>query len=166
MITLKNINKKFSHQEVLCDFNYDFSDTGFYLLYGPSGCGKTTLLNIIAGIWKFDSGEAYYYDESFEKAGSSYFDQITYITQDAYFVDYINILDNLKLCEQEEEKIQKVLQQLHLEHVKEQYPSTLSGGEKQRVAIARSLLLHHKIILLDEPILLWIKKIVILSYLY
>lgn len=151
MITLKNINKKFSHQEVLCDFNYDFSDTGFYLLYGPSGCGKTTLLNIIAGIWKFDSGEAYYYDESFEKAGSSYFDQITYITQDAYFVDYINILDNLKLCEQEEEKIQKVLQQLHLEHVKEQYPSTLSGGEKQRVAIARSLLLHHKIILLDEP---------------
>ena len=151
MIILKNIYKSFPHQEVLHNFNYQFSDTGFYLLFGPSGCGKTTLLNLIAGIWRYDDGQAFFNHNTFEDAGNQYFNQISYITQDAYFVDYLTALENLSICDQKIENIHNMLKKFHLEHVAQQYPSTLSGGERQRLAIARSLLLKHSILLLDEP---------------
>lgn len=151
MITLRNVNKRFSNQTVLENFNYQFDTSGFYLLFGPSGCGKTTLLNIISGIWNYDSGEVCYYDTPIEALKDGYMNHISYITQDAYFVDYLSLFDNLKLCEENEETIQTVLVKLQIEHVKDQVPSSLSGGERQRAAIARCLLLHREIILLDEP---------------
>ena len=63
MLALKHIKKSYGKQQVLDDFNYYFSDSGFYLLFGPSGCGKTTLLNLIAGIIQPDEGKIYIHDE-------------------------------------------------------------------------------------------------------
>lgn len=56
MIRCKNLTKQYGGQVVLSDFSYDFSDTGFYLLYGESGSGKTTLINVLSGMLPFDGG--------------------------------------------------------------------------------------------------------------
>ncbi|MDD4592750.1 MAG: ATP-binding cassette domain-containing protein [Parabacteroides sp.] len=153
MINCKNIYKKYGVEEVLIDFSYDFPNTGFVLLYGESGCGKTTLLNILAGLIEFDKGKVIFGDETYyirvnmDKAS----DHIGYITQDPHFIDYLTVIDNLKLCSTDDKEIETMLSRLGLSDKKNSYPQKLSGGEKQRVAIIQALLSGKSILLLDEP---------------
>ncbi len=153
MIICDNICKSFNTQRVLDLFSCRFNDTGFYLLFGESGSGKTTFLNILAGFLPFDSGIITLNGKSFENqvthdGAENGFD---YITQDSYFADFLSVIDNMRLVCESDEKILNTLDLFGLREKTAQTPATLSGGEKQRLAIARALLGGKKVLLLDEP---------------
>lgn len=139
MIKCNNVNKIYNNRFIIKDFTYEFKDNGFYLLFGNSGCGKTTLLNLLAGFVACDSGEILVEGK------------IDYIIQDTFFVDFLTVMDNLKMVSEDTEKAHYLLNKFGLEKTAEQYPSTLSGGEKQRLAIIRSVLQEKEILFLDEP---------------
>lgn len=155
MITCRKLSKKYDDRTVLNNFNYVFKQTGMYLLFGRSGSGKTTLLNLITGLINFDSGsiEFDFLKKPFIKQVDNKVvaDKIAYISQNTYFVDYLTILDNLKLCTDDFKKITSLLDEFQLTNIIEKYPHQISGGERQRLAIIQALLSEKEIFLLDEP---------------
>jgi len=153
MIICEKVCKSFDDTEVLKSFDYEFNDSGFYLLFGESGSGKTTLLNILGGFLCFDSGKISINGQAFEKRvdKEAFAEMVDYITQDVFFVDFLTVLDNLKMLCEDEEKIRNLAEKVGLCEKLNQFPDTLSGGEKQRLAIARALIKGKSILLLDEP---------------
>jgi len=123
------------------------------LLYGESGSGKTTLLNILAGLIPFNSGSVTFQGEKYaNQVDKSVIGKyIGYITQDVHFIDYLTVLDNLRLCSTNDDIIEQRLLDFGLLELKDCFPSTLSGGERQRLAILQALLAEKEIIFLDEP---------------
>ncbi len=153
MIECSKLSKAYLNQLVIDEFSYEFKDAGFYLLLGESGSGKTTLLNILAGLTPFDGGIITWNDLCYtEQVDNSVIqDSFAYITQDAFFVDFLSIGDNLRLIDSNESKILSTLARFGLANKINHFPSTLSGGEKQRLAIVRAILSNKKVLLLDEP---------------
>lgn len=153
MITLKNICKSYDHQQVLKNFNYTFEDGHLYLIYGHSGCGKTTLLDILAGFIDYDEG-SYEWNHTLiigKEHQQELSKHIAYLSQFPYFIPYLTIQEHLLLINDNIEEIQSYAKRFHIEQQLQQYPSTLSGGEKQRVAIIQTLLSKKQVLLLDEP---------------
>lgn len=147
ILELENINKSYK-QTVLYECNYKFNHTGFYALYGPSGSGKSTLLNIIAGFEMPDSGKVHYR-----------FNTLEYVMQEHMLLTNISVRENLyikmNLTNYKENEydsiIHKICKKLSIEGLIDEKVSFLSGGEKQRVSLARALLNVPEVILLDEP---------------
>ncbi len=146
MISIVDVVKTYNKQIVINHFSFTFEEKGFYLLFGPSGCGKTTLMNLIYGIETPDSGTITYEPKEY-----LILDNMAYVTQDSYFIDYLTIQDHLHLLGIEKEKYIEKFEQFSLVSVLDRFPGTLSGGERQRVSIILELLQHKKVILLDEP---------------
>ena len=153
MIECREIYKIYNNIVVIENFSYKFQDNGFYLLFGESGSGKTTFLNILSGLMSYESGIITLEDIEFKHNLDKEFmaDKAEYITQDTFFVDFLNVLDNLKLVCVDESHITQMMERFGMLEKMYAYPATLSGGEKQRVAIVRALLSGKKILLLDEP---------------
>lgn len=153
MIKCEYIDKIYKDEVVIENFTYEFENTGFYLLFGESGSGKTTFLNILAGLLSYEKGQVVIEGNEYENiVDKEYMSQkADYITQDTFFVDFLDILDNLKMINNDEEGIKQSLDRFGLLSKLKEYPSKLSGGEKQRLAIVRSLMNGKKILLLDEP---------------
>lgn len=153
MILCENIYKSFGTQVVIKSFSYQFEDNGFYLLFGESGSGKTTFLNILSGFLPFESGKINIDGNEFSgKVDRSIIkSDFDYITQDTFFVEFLTVSDNLRMIVDDDKRIQEMLDMFGLSDKATQYPTTLSGGEKQRLAIARSILGDKKILFLDEP---------------
>jgi len=152
IIGIKNLNKSYNTEKVIKNFNYTFNDTGFYVFMGTSGCGKTTLINSIMGLIDFEG--------LISINGTDYKDKVDYntiknfigyITQDVELVEYLTIEDNLKLCSLDDDKIKEITKHLGIENILKKYPNETSGGEKERVAIAQSLIQEKSILILDEP---------------
>lgn len=152
IIRLNKIDKNFGSQIIFNNFSFSFSSNGLYLLLGPSGSGKTTLLNIIIGLEPF-CGNINIFDKTFNnKVDNEYVRKnIAYIAQNSYFVDYLTIYDNLKLCKNDIQEIESLLSKFSLLSKKHSYPNELSGGEKERLSIIGALLQNKKVLLLDEP---------------
>jgi NitT/TauT family transport system ATP-binding protein len=158
-IKIKNINKSYSAHEkevkVLENINFDINDGELICLLGPSGCGKTTLLRLIAGLEKANSGEIYVNDELVSKPSKDR----GFIFQQYSLFPWLNVLDNVMFGlnltnESKEENLKsakRYLERVGLSDVENNYPHELSGGMKQRVAIIRSLLNHTPVLLMDEP---------------
>ncbi len=153
MISCSSLAKSYGTQIVLQDFSFDFPDVGLFLLLGESGSGKTTFLNILSGMIPFDGGSltlgGVEYRSQVDAADLA--ERIDYITQDSYFADFLSVTDNLRLVRDEPEEIAALLEQYGLSRAAEQLPPTLSGGEKQRLAILRAILGGKDMLLLDEP---------------
>lgn len=148
LIKVKNLDKAFEYDtKVLENFSYTFLDKGFYLLFGESGCGKTTLLNLICGLEKPDKGEVIFCGEGDISS------DISYITQDTYYVDYLTVFDNLKMAavDMTDEEIKELAEKFGMTDRLDSYPEILSGGEKQRLAIVRAVVQKRGILILDEP---------------
>ncbi len=155
MIWCRNISKTYNCDLVLKNFNYYFEKGKMYFIYGRSGSGKTTLLNIICGLVDYDSGFV-----SFEFSRKKYYkkvdneevmNNIAYISQNTYLINYLSVYDNLILCNNDENIVISFLKEFNLLHLKDKMPNTLSGGEKQRIAIMQAILMNKNILLLDEP---------------
>lgn len=165
MISIRDLNKKYGQDSIYDNANYEFKDTGITSFLGPSGSGKTTLLNLIAAFDKDYDGEIIVNgidlkDLSLEEGCRYRFNNIGFIFQHYNLLKGYTALDNVIMTLNledgisEEEKIKKgksILEELGLGGKINQKVETLSGGEKQRVAIGRALINNPSIILADEP---------------
>ena len=153
MISCSGLTKSYGTQPVFRELSFEAPDTGLLILLGESGSGKTTFLNILSGMIPFDEGivciDGQAYHGQIDAAALAA--RIDYITQDSYFADFLNVTDNLRLVRDEPKEINALLKQYGLSRTAEQLPPTLSGGEKQRLAILRAILGGKDILLLDEP---------------
>lgn len=153
IIEVKDLCKKYytKDKEIIAidNISLDVYDGEFLTIVGPSGCGKSTFLNIIGGIDNKSSGEVNYNGNI----------KIGYMLQNDCLFSWLNILDNCLIGL----KVNKLLNEENIKYVKNlintyglsdfmySYPSSLSGGMKQRVALIRTLALKPDILLLDEP---------------
>ena len=154
MIICKNLKKTYGKTTIFNDFSYLFQDTGLYILYGVSGCGKTTLLQILLGIESFDDGLIIYNSDEYKNKVHFHKiqDEVAYISQDSYFIDFLTIEENLLLqSKKTKNKIKDMMKLFNLDSLMTKFPQQLSGGERQRVSIIGSLLCGKRIFLLDEP---------------
>ncbi|MCK9470883.1 MAG: ATP-binding cassette domain-containing protein [Bacilli bacterium] len=166
MIKVKSLSKEFigssGKKEVFKDINLDIDKYKIYGIIGPSGAGKSTILNIVAGLVKPDSGQVLINEIDITSLNSKdlrqYQKDIGVVFQDYNLLSNLTVLDNvalpLKLSKIDkgvrENEARKVLAYVGLENEVKSYPSELSGGMKQRVAIARAIIKKPKILLLDE----------------
>lgn len=143
-------------KEVLRNINLEIREGEFVSFIGPSGCGKTTLLSIIAGLFPSTNGNVYIDGEEISAQNQAL---IGYMLQQDYLFPWKTIEENvtigLKIMERSN-KTHKVtanalLREVGLPHVGSNFPRELSGGMRQRVALARTLAVNPKILLLDEP---------------
>ena len=157
MIEIKNITKKFDDNTIFSDFNLIIEDGDFIIFSGPSGCGKTTLLNMIGAIEKIDSGEIIVdgMDIKDKRNHLKYFrTKIGFLFQNFALVDNKTVKENLKFIRKDCKtslSIEEVLNIVGLEEKLNKKVYTLSGGEQQRVALARLMLKKCDVILADEP---------------
>ncbi len=160
MLELKNISKKFKDRQILSDFNLIVEENKILAIVGPSGGGKTTLLRMLAGLEKIDSGEIIYNGESLPIDELEKRNLLGFVFQDFQLFPHLTVLENLVLSpiktmnmekNDAEKKAIELLEKLGLEKQINNYPTSLSGGQKQRVALARAMMINPKIIGYDEP---------------
>jgi|GEM_PF-134255 len=152
MIKLENITKSYKTNnfdvKILDNINIDFPKTGMIFVAGKSGSGKSTLLYIIGNLLKPSSGNLFFEENK---------NEIGFIFQNYNLFNDLTVVDNLKVTakikgiNKSDEEIDEILKKLDLINQKNMKASLLSGGEAQRVAIARTLILSSNIILADEP---------------
>lgn len=165
MINLENVTKNYGKKRIFSSANFEAESGEITLLTGKSGVGKSTLLDIISGIKQYNSG-VYFYNgqqlrpEDDEKMCQFRNEKIGYILQDFALIDDYTILENLTLPvlysskHDEREVVTKAREyafDFELTAVLEEKARVTSGGQKQRAAIIRSLVLEPEIILADEP---------------
>ena len=154
MLELKNISKKFKDRQILSDFNLTVEENKILAIVGPSGGGKTTLLRMLAGLEKIDSGEIIYNGESLPIDELEKRNLLGFVFQDFQLFPHL-VLSPIKTMNMPKEVADKkaieLLQKLGLEKQVASYPISLSGGQKQRVALARAMMIEPKIIGYDEP---------------
>ena len=160
MLELKNISKKFKDRQILSDFNFTVEENKILAIVGPSGGGKTTLLRMLAGLEKIDSGEIIYNGENLPIDELEKRNLLGFVFQDFQLFPHLTVLENLVLSPMKtmnmakndaENKAIELLEKLGLEKQINNYPTSLSGGQKQRVALARAMMINPKIIGYDEP---------------
>ena len=164
MIELVNINKKFGDKTILDNCSFYINPNDFVAIVGESGSGKTTLLNILGLIESVDSGKVKMFDEEYIKPNSIQAnklirERIGFVFQNFALIDNQTVLYNLLMAMKyrslkKSEKlveIEKVLEFVGLGGYQNKKIYELSGGEQQRIAIARAILKPHDLILADEP---------------
>lgn len=160
MLELKKISKQFGQKKIFDHFNLTIEDGKILSLVGPSGGGKTTLLRMLAGLEKIDSGEIIHNGEVVPIDHLEMLNLLGFVFQDFQLFPHLSVLDNLTLSpvktmgmtkETAKEKAVTLLQRLGLSEYADAYPYSLSGGQKQRVALARAMMIDPQIIGYDEP---------------
>ena len=158
-LSLKNISKKYKDKEILNNISFDIKEGELVCILGPSGCGKTTLLNIIGGFVSDFSGDVFLSDENINNIPPEK-REIATVFQSYGLFTHKNVIDNvsygLKLLKidknMREKRARDMLEKVGLAGYEQKKIQELSGGEQQRVAIARSMVLNPKLLLLDEPL--------------
>ena len=156
MLELKNISKQFGQKKIFDHFNLTIEDGKILSLVGPSGGGKTTLLRMLAGLEKIDSGEIIYNGEVVPIDHLETLNLLGFVFQDFQLFPHLSVLDNLilspvKTMGMTKEAAIGLLKRLGLGEHADAYPYSLSGGQKQRVALARAMMIDPQIIGYDEP---------------
>lgn len=152
-----NINKKIHGETINACFSIG---SGILAVMGESGIGKTTLLNVLSGIDIPDNGTIklngdtlYSHDDNINIKTSQR--NIGYLFQDLLLFPNMTVYENIKYPQEarnnmDDDFIQKLMQEFKISHLKDKYPKSISGGEKQRCALARALSAKPKLILIDE----------------
>lgn len=146
-IEVKGVSKSFGTTQVLEDVNLRFSESKVYLLKAPSGRGKTTLLRILSGVVKPDSGVL--------KAQNCHSKAFSF--QDNRLCNWLTVRENILFAASDKfgkdaTALNFIIANLELADILEKYPHQLSGGQQQRVGLARALVAKADLLLLDEPL--------------
>ena len=158
MLTINNLSKSYGSNLALNQFTYSF-DHGIYALLGPNGSGKSTLMNIVTQNLKSDNGDILLNDTPIGKLGASYREKLGFMPQypGMYpsfsaldFLRYLAVLKGLNK-KKADEQIDELLHAVELYDVRTHRIGSFSGGMKQRLALAQSLLGDPEIVILDEP---------------
>lgn len=154
----EKVDKSYGKNHALCEFTADLTP-GIYALMGPNGSGKSTLINILTDNLKADSGEITYDGESTLKMGARFREKIGFMPQYpgmypnftvAQFMGYIAAVKGMKK-EDAARQIEEVLTAVELSDIPNRKIGALSGGMKQRLALAQAVLGDPEILILDEP---------------
>ncbi|MFT3952278.1 MAG: ABC transporter ATP-binding protein [Oscillospiraceae bacterium] len=167
LISLQNVKKAYGKKQkvqALADLSLEIEQGEMVSVMGKSGSGKSTMLNIISGIDRYDSGEYFFESQDMRLIKG---DSITefrrknmgFIVQHFALIDDYTVYDNIALllryekCPKKEieKKVLEVSESLEIGDQLKKYPRELSGGQAQRAAIARAIINHPKILLADEP---------------
>ncbi|MDY6973757.1 MAG: ABC transporter ATP-binding protein, partial [Thermodesulfobacteriota bacterium] len=158
MITIRELNIDLQEFQ-LKDINIDIVENEFFILMGPTGAGKTVLLEAIAGLVPIKRGTIYVGEREIaglppEKRG------ISIVYQDYALFPHLKVIDNITYGVRfhkidkglVQDRLTQLMDVLDLSHLKHRFPPNLSGGEKQRIAVARALMIDPDVVLLDEPL--------------
>lgn len=161
-ISLKNISKKYGNHKILENINLDIYQGDFICIFGKSGGGKTTLLNIIGTLEEYDEGELICFSKHNPIRNGKESEllrryKIAYLFQNFALVDNMTVQENLNLAVKysrstdKKSIIKKALMNMGIEDKLKSKIFELSGGEQQRVALARNMVKPYEIMLADEP---------------
>jgi lipopolysaccharide export system ATP-binding protein len=161
-IIIQNISKSYNKKPILSDISIEVSQGESIGLFGPNGAGKTTLFSIIIGIVKTDTGRLYLGNHDITNLPIHIRSQlgISYLPQESSIFRSMNVRDNIKAIleiknsdkEEIDHKATELLNEFSISHLENKIASTLSGGERRRLEIARTLASNPRFILLDEPL--------------
>jgi iron(III) transport system ATP-binding protein len=158
-VRLDGVSKRYGNQWAVCRVNLHIEQGAFFTFLGPSGCGKTTLLRMIAGFVAPDEGVVYLDGEPVNTI-PPWKRNVGMVFQSYALWPHMNVFDNVAFGLRErkanrreiERKVAAALKQVELEGTEHRRPSQLSGGQQQRVALARTLVIQPRVLLLDEPL--------------
>jgi len=164
-VTLSHVTKRFGKVPAVNDLNLEVYEGECFSLLGPSGCGKTTTLRMIAGFEDLDEGEIHVGDRVFSSSTRGYYlppekRDFGMVFQAFAVWPHMDIFGNVAFPltikglnrAEVEEKTKRALEYTGLLKNQHAYPGELSGGEKQRIALARAIAINPKVMLLDEPL--------------
>ncbi len=161
LVQVEDLRKEFGNVRALAGVSFRVEAGEWIAIMGPSGSGKTTLINILGGLDTPTSGQAIVDTVDvgrLDESGLTRFraQKIGFIFQQFHLVPYLTALENVMLAQYfhsttDEKEAQEALERVGLGDRIEHLPGKLSGGEQQRVAVARALINHPKLILADEP---------------
>lgn len=149
-IEIKHMKKAFGTEVLFEDFNLEVYENEILVLMGPSGAGKSTLLNVIGQLEPYDGGEIRYHPALFDGISVPF----PFVFQEFdTLLPWKTVEGNIRLVAKglTEAALNEVLETVALSEHRHKKPSALSGGMKQRVGIARALVCHSKVLLMDEP---------------
>lgn len=177
-LTVKNCSVTIDQKSILNDVSFSINDIETVAIIGSSGSGKTTLLRCIAGLQEY-TGSITFNDQPFEKIPPEQ-RAIGFVDQRLNLFPHLTVFQNIayplrirKISKSEiAERVNNLLEEFKIVHTAKQLPQTLSGGEQQRVALARSLIYNPQLLLLDEPfggldallrydLIMWLKNILV-----
>ncbi len=156
-VEIKNVNKHFGEKRLFDNFSCDMEQGDFVVITGASGCGKTTLLNMIGGLEPVTSGKISVagLEITNQKNLQIYYrDIVGFVFQNFGLVEQKTVEENLKMIHKKgktEVSVQEALRSVGMEKALKQKVYSLSGGEQQRIALARLRLKNCQLILADEP---------------
>lgn len=158
-IECKNIVKKYGNNTIIPNLNLEINEGEFFTLLGPSGCGKTTLLRMIAGFNTIEGGTISFNGKVINNIPPSK-RNIGMVFQNYAVFPHMSVkknvafgLTNRKMSKDEiNQKVDKVLKSVKMDNLKDRMPANMSGGQQQRIALARAIVIEPDVLLMDEPL--------------
>ena len=146
-IQAKQLTMKYSEEVILNDINLEFEKNEITCVLGKSGSGKTTLLHLLSGFLQANEGEVILNGRRLRGPNRN----IGVVLQNYGLFPWYTVYQNMAFGAKSKQDVMDYLKRFELEHCKDQYPSQLSGGMQQRVAVARTMLSEPQVLIMDEP---------------
>lgn len=158
-LRIEKLSKYFGEFKAIDNANVHINEGEFFTLLGPSGCGKTTLLRTIAGFYQQEKGHLYFGDRCMDRV-PAHKRNIGMVFQNYAIFPHLTVFDNVayglkarKIKKEEiEKRVMDALEMVELAHLRDRQPAQLSGGQQQRIALARAVVIHPGLLLMDEPL--------------
>ncbi|GAA0373983.1 ABC transporter ATP-binding protein [Bacillus horti] len=158
-IKIEKVSKYFDDIKGVDGADIAIEQGEFFTLLGPSGCGKTTLLRTLAGFYRQEEGHIFFGDQKIDDV-PAYKRNIGMVFQSYAIFPHMTVFDNVayglkarKVSKKDiEKRVLEALEMVELTHLKDRQPAQLSGGQQQRIALARAVVIHPGLLLMDEPL--------------